>query len=49
MKTKTIAIIVMAALAATAIAQTGIKCVSCKGTGWNGNLKCGACGGDGEY
>jgi len=48
-KTKTIVFIVTAALAAFAIAGTGIKCRSCNGTGWNGNLKCGCCGGDGEY
>ena len=46
---KTIIIIVTAALAAIALAGTGIKCVTCKGTGWDGAFKCTSCGGDGEY
>jgi DnaJ-class molecular chaperone len=49
MKKTSIAIIVTAALAALAMAQTGIKCRNCKGSGWDGNFKCTNCGGDGEY
>lgn len=49
MKKTSIAIIVTAALAAIAIAGTGIKCRTCKGSGWDGNFKCTSCGGDGEY
>ena len=45
---KTIIIIVTAALAAIALAGTGIKCVTCKGTGWDGAFKCTSCGGDGD-
>ena len=39
-----IASIVAAITATTAYAWT--QCLSCKGTGWNGNLKCYPCGGD---
>jgi hypothetical protein len=46
---KTIIIIVTAAITAIAIAGTGIKCRTCKGTGWDGSFKCTPCGGDGEY
>lgn len=46
---KTTIIIVTTILTAIALAGTGIKCVTCKGTGWDGSFKCTACGGDGEY
>lgn len=41
-----IACVVAAVTATTAYAWT--QCLSCKGTGWNGNLKCYPCGGDGK-
>jgi hypothetical protein len=27
----------------------GSKCLACKGSGWNGNVKCVPCGGDGVF
>lgn len=27
----------------------GSKCIACKGSGWNGNVKCVPCGGDGVF
>lgn len=46
-----IAIVAASALGAVAYAA-GVKCQSCKGTGWsggNGQLKCAVCGGDGVF
>lgn len=47
---KRILIIVASAVAASALAYAAIpnKCMVCKGTGWNGQAKCGVCGGDGD-
>ena len=47
---KRVLIIVSAMLTAAAIAYAAIpnKCTICKGTGWNGQAKCGVCGGDGD-
>lgn len=46
-----IAIVAASALGAVAYAA-GVKCQSCKGTGWsggNGQLKCAVCRGDGVF
>jgi DnaJ-class molecular chaperone len=46
MKTKLIIITIIAAVATTAYAY--IQCPQCRGSGWDGNLKCFSCGGDGK-
>lgn len=46
MKTK-IAIAIITAAAITTV-YAWIKCPPCNGTGWDGNLKCFSCGGDGK-
>ena len=45
---KKIVIIAISAACAVATAYAGMKCWQCKGTGWNKDLKCLTCGGDGE-
>lgn len=47
MKTKLFLIVAVTAIAA-ATAYAYIQCPICKGSGWNGNLKCFSCGGDGK-
>lgn len=47
MKKKLIIATVIAAITATS-AYAYTQCLSCKGTGWNGTLKCYPCGGDGK-
>lgn len=42
-----ITILAIIAAASTA-AYAWVKCPQCNGTGWNGNLKCFSCGGDGK-
>lgn len=46
MRTKLIAAAV--ALATVTAAYAWVQCSVCKGTGWNGALKCYPCGGDGK-
>lgn len=46
-----IAVVAVSVLGAVAFAA-GVKCQSCKGTGWsggNGQFKCAVCGGDGVF
>lgn len=45
---KKIVIIAVSTACAIATAYAGMKCWNCKGTGWDKNLRCGTCGGDGE-
>ncbi len=47
MKKKLIIATIIAAISATT-AYAWVQCNVCKGTGWNGTLKCYPCGGDGK-
>lgn len=47
MKKKLIIACVVTAITTTA-AYAWVQCTSCKGSGWNGTLKCYPCGGDGK-
>lgn len=39
---------IMCLLAAAVAAAFTLKCFSCNGTGWKGNIPCIVCGGDGR-
>lgn len=45
---KKITLTVLAIAFTAGAAYAGFKCQFCKGTGWNGQVKCIHCGGDGE-
>lgn len=47
MKKKLIIASIITAITATAV-YAGTKCSICKGTGWQDQLRCIHCGGDGE-
>jgi len=47
MKNKLIIASFIAAITAS-VAYAGVKCVRCNGTGWDKNVRCFQCGGDGE-